>query len=119
MFTATVPRLRYGTQMIITMCVDVVILVVIMLMGHAGVLVTLLCTTLSVALHIDVTRDIVVLDRLRDEVSVMKIYAITFRSSTVTDTVNVTAGNAKRAKRYATQLTFLTGASIYRMWRIS
>lgn len=49
----------------------------------------------------------------------MKIYHITFRHSTVVDTISVSASNAKRAKRYAAKrMSHWPQASIYKMWRV-
>lgn len=48
----------------------------------------------------------------------MKAYTITFRHSTVVDTITVYASNAKRAKRRAIKLIDWPQASIYRMWRV-
>lgn len=48
----------------------------------------------------------------------MKVYHITFRHSTVVDTISVSASNAKRAKKYAIKRMNWSQASIYRMWRV-
>lgn len=49
----------------------------------------------------------------------MKTYTITFRHSTVVDTITVSASNAKKAKKIATRRIDWPQARVYIMQRVA